>query len=430
MSEINKKEKLLLEYAITNAEAFVTCYPILKPSYFEPPLDRMVEFVQDHFKKYGTTPDVDIIEAETGIRLKERELLDNDLDYFLDEVEEHCQYKAMEEAIYESADLIAQGNRPAIHEIIKNAYLVKLDKSIGTDIFEDPEERIRRMSEHVIEYSCGIPEIDDLIGFYRRGELHLVYGVSSGGKSLWLLYQSIMLAKQNLDVYIITLELGELLYAKRADVMITQMDIRNHGKEAEEIAQRLAKEKESMGRIDIKFMHNGTTCPDIEAALLEYRLVRGKLPDVLVVDYLHLMGCTSKGLNRHDIDDEISMGLRGIATRNNLICLSGQQINREGQDVMKMNPSHVAGGISVVNNSDSSIYFAATEEDLDNNQVNVGAMKQRNSTKTGKQIVLYRCPKSLRFSTTPFIGKVEKKEEGKSSLTDREKLRNVLKMKK
>ena len=436
---IDKKQKLLLEYAISDPEVYACCYAIIKPEYYEAPLDRVVELLNKHFVKHGAVPDVDIIDAETGIILKRRELDDSEIDYFLEEIEEHAQTSAMSNAILSSVDLVNEGNLKAVDELVKEALMVKLDTHIGLSIFQNPEERIIETDEYVKSYSCGVPEIDDLIGRYRRGEAHFVYAVSSGGKSIWLGWNAIALAKQGLDVAIVSLELNERLYAKRLDSMLTHTDIKDHGKKtAAEIARKLEKLKEGMGDIMVKEMPNGSTIGDISAWLLEYKLLNNKYPDVLIVDYLHLMGVASaKNMNRSDIDDELSKGIRRLAQKHDMITLSAQQVNRTGQDIMKLNASHVSGGIVVVNNSDSCIYFAASEEDLDNGQVMVGAMKQRNATRTAKQIVLYRCPRTLNFSTTPFINtqkaispfSKEKKEE-KVDVSSRSKLKNALNLRK
>jgi len=435
---INKKEKLLIELAISDPEVYAACYNIVKPEYFEAPLDRVVEYINNHFIKYGAVPNVDIIDANVGVGLKQRQIDDSEIEYFLDDIEAHAQEAAMSNAIMESVDLVNSGNLKAVDDLVKEALMVKLDSHIGINLFDDPEERINSLDENVKSFSCGIPEIDELIGRYRRGEFHVCYAVSSGGKSIWLGWNAIALAKQHLDVAVISLELNEQLYAKRLDAMLTQMDIKEHGKKtAKQIADKLGELKKTMGNITIKEMPNGSTVGDISAWLLEYKLLNNKMPDVLIVDYLHLMGLAdSRNKNRSDIDDELSKSLRRLGQKHDMITLSAQQVNREGQDVTKINASHVSGGIVVVNNSDSAIYFAATEEDLDNNQVSVGAMKQRNASRTAKQIILYRCPKTLNFSTTPFVGKAKAsspvldRQKEKVDVKSKDKLKQALKLRK
>lgn len=422
---INKKQKLLIEYMIAKKEVFARCFRILKPEYFEPPLDRVVETIMAYFIKHHASPSVDLIEAETGILLLAREVEDHEINYLLEEIEEHCQTEAMAIAVLESADRVASGDRNSIDSLIREALLVRIDSDLGLDFYDDPEERIRLMEDNVVNYSSGIPELDNMVGSVHKGELGLVYAVTSGGKSLMMANMGIALAKQQLDVVIITLEMNEFISAKRMDVMVTGEDIRNHGESASIIAGKIAeqKEKHNMGSIIIKQMiPHKTTAATLRAYLMEYNIIHGKFPDAVIVDYLKLLGVDdSVRGNISEQDDEKSIRLRAMAVEYDMIMISAGQINREGQDVMELSPAHVQGGIVVVNNSDWSIALVASEEDIENSQVQMRALKQRNAEKTAKNITLYRCPRSLRFAGTPFINTstnqsplVRKREEKES----------------
>lgn len=436
---INKKEKLLVEYLLTDKEIFSFCYTIIKPDYFEAPLNRVVEYALEFFQKYGKLVSFDIIEAETDIKLKRRELPDDELDYFLDEVEAFCKTQAMSKAILEAVDLVQAGETTSVEQLIREAMLVRLDLSIGTSIFDDPESRILKMAENVQDFSTGIKSIDEMVGSVRRGELIICAATSSGGKSLWLGNTAIAIAKQldvktktPLDAVIISLELNEDLYTKRLDVMATGTNIKAHRSNAELIADELNDLRKEMGDVTVKFMHPQSTASDIRAYLLEYSLLKGKYPDVLVVDYIALMGTSSgkRHANKFDEDEEKAIQLRRIATEYNLVCLSAQQLNRSAADIVDVNYGHIAGGISLVNTSDATIALVASEEDMDNNQVQVKALKVRNATRNSKPVTLYKCPNSLRMSDKPFASSNSggsKSVIAESDKKTRNKLREAMK---
>lgn len=425
---INKKQKLLIEYLIARKEVFARCFRILKPSYFDAPLDRVVETVMDYFIKHHNAPSVDVVEAETGILLLGREVQDHEIEYLLEEIEEHCQTEAMAAAVLEAADRVSSGERTSIDTLVREALLVKLDSDLGLDFFDDPEERIRLMAENVTNYSTGILEFDNVIGSLHRGELGLVYAVTSGGKSLMLANLGIALAKQQLDVVIISLEMNEFISAKRMDVMVTGEDISGHSDNAELIAKKIqsAKDKYNMGKITIKQMVAHKTTPaTLRAYLMEYNIVHGKFPDVFIVDYLKLLGVDdAKRGSISEQDDEKSIQLRAMGVEYDMMVISAGQINREGQDVIDINPSHVQGGIVVVNNSDWSVGIVASEEDIENSQVQMKPLKQRNAAKSSKHITLYRCPKSLRFSTAPFVGKAAARHSPFTTKVEEKKKQN------
>jgi len=92
---LNTKEKLIVEMLLANKDAYIQCSSILKGEYFDQPLDRVVDYVKTHFSKHHTLPSIDIIDAETGVELKERDPDEVDESYLLEEVEDFCSREAM-----------------------------------------------------------------------------------------------------------------------------------------------------------------------------------------------------------------------------------------------------------------------------------------------------------------------------------------------
>jgi hypothetical protein len=448
MSEqIDKKQKLLLEYLITSPDIFSKCYKITDASYFEAPLDRVVEFSLEHFMKYGGLPTPDMIDAETGVMLRTQDIeTKSDVDYFLEEYELFCRESAMANAILTSVDLINDGKSNEVEELVRQAMLVKLDTSVGTDLFYHVGERIIDMDISFVNYSTGSKQVDDLVGFIRRGELFVTAAMSSGGKSLHLGSMGIALARQQLDVAIVSLELNEALYSKRMDSMISKVDIAHHRDNAEKIDGIMADEKKNMAEIVIKQLSPGSNAGQIRAYLLEYSLKYKKYPDVLVVDYIGIMGANTKSSNKFDQDEEKAIALRQMAVDYDMIVLTAQQLNRDADGVVDISYSHLAGGISLANNSDTVIALVQTEEDIDNNQIQIRGIKLRNAPKRSRPVILYRCPKTLRFGDDPFIkgkapsvskpiptkgvDKPAEKQTSTASSGTKSKLRDALKLKK
>lgn len=403
MSElIDKKQKLLLEYIFSNRELFVICFRIMDAVYFDAPLDRVVTFTREYFNEYNGLPTFDIIDAETGILLKDRPIDRDEIPYVKNEFETFCRDKAMALAILESVDLLENHEMSAIQEAIRTAQLVKLDNDIGIDFFDDPRKRIESMDAFVDERSFGIPLLDNMIGKVRRGEMGVFYAVTSGGKSVMMANISYWLSKQKLNGVVITLEMYESLYAKRMDAIFTNSDIRYHKENVDDICDKLASIKDRHGSVTVKRMRAGTTVGDIRAYLHEYNLVNGINPDFVIVDYIGLMGVdgmsSTIGANKFDTDEQKAIGLQEIGKDLNAYMFSAGQINRDGYDIVAVNPSHCAGGLSVVNTSDWAIAMVATDEDLDNSQVQIKQLKMRNNKKSSKTSTLYMHPQSLRFT--------------------------------
>lgn len=430
MSEVealDPKQRLLIERVASNRELFVKCIRILQPEYFDQPLDRVVEFIKDYFQKYSDVAAFDVIEAETGVNLRGRELDAEDFNYVCDELEAFCRQQAAMLAILEGVDRIEEGELSALEGLIRQALLVKLDNSLGTDLFEDPAERIRNTDIVKDHRKIGLDCIDKAIGHIGRGELGIICAVSGGGKSLQLGNIGYYLAKQKLDIMYITLELDEGLYSKRLDTIITNTEITSHLENADMIEEMLLERKERMGSMLIKYMPSGTTCSDIRSFLMEYVIQRGKAPDAILVDYLAGMGLEGMthtvGANRFDVDKVLSEGLRQIMKDFNAYGFTAAQINRDGQDAYAgLLPSHIQGGMSTIQTSDWTIAMVQNQEDIDNNQFKTVEMKLRNSAKTGLMRTGYINPKTLRFSNDPsnqVVNTSEKRKLGASATSAR-----------
>lgn len=414
---VDKKQKLLLEYLLADREVFLKCFRICKPSYFEPPLDRAVSYILDHFHKHHDIPNKDIIEAETTIVLVDREMENDDKSYFLEEFENHCKTAAMTEAVLSSVEHIQAGNHQEVQELVRNALLVKIDNSVGVNLFDNPLSRIENMATNVDERSMGIPEIDELIGKVRRGELGVFFAGTAVGKSVTLANAAVTMAQQKLDTLIISIELNEELYSKRLDTILTGWDIKSHAENAEKIAEHLMSVVDDYGVIVSKKVPYGSSPADVRAVVMEFCLVYGKPPDVLIVDYLGLMGGTRKsGMNKFDEDELKAFGIRDLCVDYDMYGFTAGQVNRDGYGVVDLGPQHVAGGISVINAADWAVGLVASEQDIDNNQLQAIQMKVRNGGKTRKPVVLYRCPYTLRLSGEPFAAnKIKNLEAPKPS---------------
>lgn len=413
---IDKKEKLLCEYLICDVAAFAKCIRITKPSYFDAPLDRVVGYVIKHYDSHHKIPSTRIIEAETGVKLDSQTMEDES--YFLEEYEKFCREQAMIEAVNQSVDHIRDGTIEEITDLVRKALLIRMDNNVGTNLFDDPEARIEGMDVSVEEISCGIPAIDRLVGNIRRGELGMFFAETGGGKSVMLGNIGRNLSALGLDVFIVTLELNEALYSKRLDTIFSGVDISKHKENAPTISNALKRLRvnDGYGNVVTKKMPFRTTASSIRGAVVEYTLMYGKSPDVLIVDYLGLMGVPGNAnRGKFEEDEEKVFELREILADYGMYGFSAGQLNRDGYAVTDIRPNHIAGGISVINACDWGVGLVATEEDINNSQVQGVQMKIRNGAKTRQPVTLYRCETTLRINDTPFGGKM--KRPGLSSLS-------------
>lgn len=401
---INKKERLMIELILSDLNIFVTSLRVLKAEYFSTPLDEVVLYILKYHQEHNGLPDVDIIDAETGVSLKKRTTDVSERSYVLTEIELFCREAAMRNALMMSADIIHDSERlEEVESLVRDALMVKIDNTVGIDLFDNPLERIQNTEEVRDVWLTGIEALDSLSGGLGTGEIMSVFAESSAGKSVLLANIATKLSQDQKDVLVISLEMSENMYAKRLDTVMSGEDIKHHAERAVEISDYLVENQDTFGRITVKRLPYGTTVAQIRAVAMEYALLYGKYPYAFVIDYLALMsdGGKARGDKFSEMEN-IAFGIKDLMEDTKSRCYTAGQLNREGYDVVAIRPTHVAGGISLINALDVAVGMAQTEADINNNQVQLVQMKVRSHGKTRDPEILYRCPKTLRMESKPF----------------------------
>lgn len=396
----NKKQKLLIEYLLSSSDTFAICQGIVEPEYFDPELRSSVKFIKDYFNEYNTTPNPDQIEAETGLEIKKREISRDQIAYTTNEIETFCRRRAIERAVLASPKLIEAGDYGTLEAKIRDAIMVSLHNNLGLRYFENPEERLERMLLENPVQSTGWKEVDELLfGGISRKELLLVSANSGGGKSITLSNLGFNFIQQGLNVLYISLELSEDVVAQRFDTMFTGISRRDWKSHVSEITTRLASAKEGSGVLDIIQMKSGTKASDIRAYLKEYYLHYNIMPDLLILDYIDKMHPNEK-IDMSDVwtkDKLVSEQLRDIGVEYNMFIATASQLNREAVKASHHDHSHIAGGISKINESDVYWSIVMSESMKAAGQIAFTMQKTRNSDGVGKTVYLRWDGKHLRI---------------------------------
>lgn len=400
-SVINQKQKLLLEYCYSNPEVFTKVYHLLDPDYFEKPLDDLVFFVNEYFKEYHGIPNNKIITAETEIEVDYQPLeTSSEKQYVIENIETHCQNEAMRQAILNSADLLQNNNFDSIWNEIKHAFTVKVDKNLGINLYDDPEYRLSHMEENLDTRNIGISKLDNMIGDISRGDLGIVCAGTSGGKSILLSNIAYLMSSQHLNVLIISLELNENLTSKRLDSISTGIPISDLFENIEDVVNIHQQHKATHGNITVKKLRSSQATPTrIRSYLMEYQVEYGESPDVIVLDYLDIMKPDNRWLQgKFDIDEHMTLELKDIMEEHDAYGFTASQLNREAADKTDLHYGMIAGGLSKVNASDWCVAMYASDDDVDNNVINVTQFKVRNTSKSTQDIQLYINPNNLVIS--------------------------------
>lgn len=389
------KQKLLIEYLISSPDTFALCSSIVEPDYFDPEFRRTVKFIQQYYENYNAVPSPEQIEAETTVELQTQQVTRDRIEYVSEEIEQFCRYSALEKAILSSPKLMETGDYGQIETLIRDAITVSLNRDIGMSYFESVRERLERLAKEGARLSTGWSEVDELLfGGHARKEL-LVFSANSGvGKSVVLSNYGLNQAERGLKVLYISLELSEDLISQRYDTMISTVPTKVWRLGQEKIIQSVEKKAKTTADITIKRMNSGTTARDIRAYLKEFELKKGYVPDILIVDYLDIMGSNEQvsADNVFEKDKRAAEQLRDIGNDYNIAIATASQQNRGAVDETRIRQSHVAGGISKINTSDTWISIIATETMKAQNECRFQFVKTRTSDGVGKMVTLKWLP--------------------------------------
>jgi hypothetical protein len=353
-----------------------------------------------YYDSYNSTPSPEVLEAETGYLCTQRDISKDEVIYTTKEIEHFCKNKAIEEAFIEASVLYKEEKIDDIEEVWKNALMVSLNPHLGLRYFETVNERLEDMDDNTVVTPTLWKEVDDaLFGGISRKEMLLVSGGPGGGKSLVLANLGFNIMKQKLNVLYISLELSEYVVAQRYDQFLTGISRRDWKSHKQEISTRVQEAGDEFGILDIIQLPSGTRPKEIEAYLKEYYLHYNMMPDMMIVDYLDKMH-PNQNVNLGDVwtkDKLCSEQLRDIAVINDMFFATASQLGRSSVGATEHNHSHIAGGISKINESDIYWSILMTSEMKAAGDIIFQMQKTRNSDGVGRNIKLHFDQRTLRI---------------------------------
>jgi DnaB-like helicase C terminal domain len=399
-------QKIFLSILIADVELFAKCRTIIQDVYFDDQFRSMVRFIVQHADTYRSVPTVEMIGAKTGIDLMVFSPAQIELQkkWFCADFEGFCRYRAMENIILDGVDLLRAGKAEEVSRRVKEALTIRLMSDLGTDYFDDPEARLRRMLENDSTVSTGWKTLDELLfGGFARGGLNLLLANSGVGKSLALQNLALNWALAGHNGVYFTLELAEDRTALKLDAMITGQGTREVVRHIADTALLIKMKGKLAGRLHVKkYPGGGTNCNDFRAYLKEYEIVNGYPPDFIIIDYLDLVHPNDKHIdisNLFNKDKFVSEEIRALMHETNTWGCSASQLTRGSIEAMgEFDQSHTAGGISKINTCDNAIALYAPHSHKERGDFEFIFLKTRESTGVGKRIKLAYDPTSMRIS--------------------------------
>lgn len=388
-------EYIICQNSLNNSEYLTSIIDYYQPFYFTNPdiivvMNKTVEF----FQKRNNLPS--ITELKTMMVGNEQNSLVNVLNYIstldivynIDELYENTEQFLRERAVYNAllkttTDLKngLKCNTEKIFDTFQTACNISLIDNLGTDYFEQINQLCDEFVKTNRTISTGWKWLDERIGggFMATGRaLYIFTGFTNVGKSIFLGNIAINVLKQNKTVLLFTLEMPEIMYAKRTTSSISQVPFVTIQDSIDNIKMSITdfKNKFESKLIIKEFPTKGMTINHMNS-FIKKLIKRGVKPDIIIVDYLNLMKGTKSDSSTYEDVKELAEQLRASTYLFKIPCVTATQLNRKGAGKEEPGMETVSESIGVSFTSDGQFSIWSDQMDKDLGRIHLGIQKNR-----------------------------------------------------
>lgn len=274
-------------------------------------------------------------------------------------------------------DVVVDRLRGAILQVGNNIFEEERAKSV----FDGVYDRLVYVSEKGFEEGLlsGIPSLDVLLyGGFRQGSLVVWLGATSVGKTMMLVWQSVMAMLQGKRVLFLTLEDDEATILNRFDRALFYVCRDDFSR----VQGRIELLRSVGGSVDVMFV------PRMSVAELEmeYERRKGEV-DVLVVDYGDLVGSERKRVEDWLEQGEVFERLMGLARKEGIWVITASQASRQALDAKVITLGHVGRSFRKVQVAQYVLALVQTKEEEEKGLMRVVLLKNKFGPR-GHQVVV------------------------------------------
>jgi replicative DNA helicase len=363
----------VLSSLLTHKDFLVNIHDILSDEYFDNQAQKwIIKEILKNYEKYHTTPSMDLLKVELKkidnevlqVSVKEQlreayKASDEDLKYVIEEFSNFCKNQQLKKALLTSVDFLNAGDYDSIRSIVDNALKAGQDKNVGHEYNKDVESRYREDERTPI--ATPWTSINDLMqGGIGGGDFGLIFGNPGGGKSWSLIAIGGHAVKMGYNVLHYTLELGENYVGKRYDAFFTNTPVDTLSKHRPKVDQAVS---DLVGQLIIKEYSPGKASISTIESHIQKCIDQGFKPDLIIIDYVDLLGTKKKTSDRKGEIDDIYISTKGLARTLNLPVWSVSQVNRAGAKDDVIEGDKAAGSYDKIMITDFCISLSRKRKD-------------------------------------------------------------------
>ena len=391
-------ENIVACQALTNSYYASLVLDHLSPENFKNPGNKLiVGIIKDFFTKRRALPTVTEIKTylskeeevklfrETVTTFKQIELNGN-IEELIANTETFFKERAVYNTVLKIVDDVSneRSDYAKFLQWFEKACNINLVNDIGLDFYGDYEKVIKELSAQNETIPTGWDFIDNKIGggLAKNGRaLYLFLGPTNVGKSIFLGNVASNMAAKGLTTVLISLEMPEMMYAKRISSHLSKIPINDIQSQFTALEAFFKENVDTRKRklIIKEFPPKSITVGGIRS-YLESLVKAGIKPDILVIDYLGLIKASS-GDNSYEQGKAAAEELRALSYFFNMPVVSAIQTNREGMETPSLDTVSESLGVAFTADVVWSIYPEEGDQEL--GIIKVGGIKNRLGPKFG-----------------------------------------------
>lgn len=324
--------------------------------------------LKDSFKKVvGSFVDIDK-------KFDRKELIEN-TEHFLKE-------KAVFNALLDAAEKLdsKELNSSDLLQKMEKAVGINLSQNLGLDLFTDIDTFISELHREEPCIKTGWKWLDHKLGggFLENGRsMYVFVGETNVGKSVFLGNVATSVALQGKTVLLVSLEMSEMMYARRLASSITSIPMSHLKEESDNLKQQINQIAQSKKpKIIIKEFPPSTLSPLQLKGYIKKLTQKGIKIDMVVLDYLNLLHSPT-GNNSYERVLYSAQQVRAISYDLNCPIISASQLNRSGYNIDNPGLETISESIGLATTSDAIISIWQKDEDKELGIINMGMTKNR-----------------------------------------------------
>ena len=400
--EVKSKKHLDLDYyetiiiynCLTDSSYLASIIDALESRFFKnKDIKNIVTIITKFFIERGTVP----THTEVKAYLTTEELktsfknvvslftsIDKKFDHneLIENTELFLKEKAVYNALLDAADKLdsKQLNTADLLVKIEKAVGINLSQHMGIELFNDIELFIKDLHSEEPHIKTGWKWLDSKLGggFLENGRaLYVFAGETNVGKSIFLGNIATNIALNGKTVLLISLEMSEMMYARRLSSAITSIPLSHLKSESDNLKQLINEIRmDKKPKIIIKEFPPSTLTPHQLKAFVKKLIQKGIRPDAIVLDYLNLLH-SPLGSNSYERILYAAQQVRALSYELNCPIISATQLNRSGYNVDNPGLETISESIGLATTSDAIISIWQKDEDKELGIINIGMTKNR-----------------------------------------------------